>query len=141
MAERKPNNLPWIILGVIGGAALLALFGFGVYAGAKSVQSEMTVSVPEFEDRQPLAREKTVHINVDAQDTLHVDGILIEKFDAFEEAVKSEGLGAVSSTLIVLHIHEEAKHKTLVDLKDLLDGMGYRSLIEVVSNDSDLTEE
>jgi len=138
VSERKPNNLPWIVFGVFSGVILLIIIGYGIYMGAKSVQSEMeiTMSVPEFDPNAERSTNVVKTIFVDENDSFSVDGEPVEDIEALLDLISKYQIGEPADTTVILKLHEDSRHTTLVDLKDTLDEAGYASRITIRRNES-----
>lgn len=132
MDENKPNNLPWVILGLFCGAVVMAMFGYGVYTGAKS---EATVSIPEFtdsNDRSDRERVAAISIYVDHDNQIFIDKVGVSNLDGVTSFLESIDEKNLDETDFILRMSEKSSHKLLVSLKDILDEAGVNSHIEIV---------
>lgn len=137
VSERQPNNLPWIFFGVLSGVILVIIFGYGVYMGAKSVQSDMdvTISVPEFDPNKDRSANVIKKIFVDENNGFSVDGESLENLETLLNLISNSQIGDPSDTMVILSLHEDTKHTILVDLKDVLDRAGYDNIIKIRRNE------
>ena len=129
MSERKSNNLPWIVLGVLCGFAVLGLFGFGVYTGANAVSDEMTVSFPE-RSHQDSAKNKLA-ISVSAENEITFEGQSVKDVEALKEELLRLNKDALESTAFVVTLSEKSSHIMLISVKDMLDGLGLKSFLVI----------
>ena len=138
MSERKPNNLPWIILGVMGGFFFLGLFGFGVYSGAKAVSNEASVTIPDFPETKELPADKNVFtIYVNASNEIFLAGVPFSDVQTLKSELKSRNTTNPESTRAILRLSEDATHTSLISLKDMLDDLKVKSVIEIVRSETE----
>jgi biopolymer transport protein ExbD len=136
MVSGKPNNLPWIILGIVGAAAMLALFGFGFYSGAQSVRSEMGLTFPDVAKATSSVEAKNkVIITVDSDNRIFLDGKPIEDVPVLKNTLDLLDSDSVKSKTFVLRISEDSSHIRLIDVKDMLDDLEVSSMIEIIRSD------
>ena len=127
MSKRAPNNRPWIVLGVLCGFAVLALFGFGVYTGASAVSSEVSVSFPE-QSQQESAKYKLA-ISVSAENDITFQGKSFETVEALKEELLKIKKETLESTAFVVTLSEKSSHAILISLKDMLDDLALKSYL------------
>lgn len=137
MSERKPNNLPWIILGLIGGFVFLGLFGFGIYSGAKAVTDEMSITIPEMPqaDEMALAKNKLT-VFVTAENKIFLGATPFKTVDELKESLLKRDKAVLDDSVVILVISEDATHKMLVSVKGMLDDMKLRSVIQLQRNEA-----
>ena len=136
MTARKPNNMPWIILGGIFGVGFLGLFGFGIYMGAKSVSDEMSITLPEPPEMAAHSDiNNVITIFVDETDSISFDGETVDDIAALKDVLDSLDTNSLKSTAFILRISEESSHKRLITIKDMLDAFEAKSIIEVIRSD------
>jgi len=133
VADRKPNNKIWIVLGVVCGILMLVPFGYGVYIGVTSVSDEMAVSVPKFpEQSQRPPSENVITIFVDGENEISIDGIPIKDASSLKTKIQSMDSEVLTSTTFILRMSENARHKLLISIKDELDATGANSKLEIM---------
>ena len=138
MTERKPNNLPWVILGGVCGLVLLGLFGAGVYSGAKAVSDEMSITLPEPPERgAPSDIDNVTTIVVDETNSIVFDGEAVDDISALKNILNSLDADSLKSTVFILKISEESSHERLITIKDFLDELEVKSIIEVIRSDAE----
>ena len=138
MTARKPNNLPWIVLGAVGGLAILGLFGLGVYSGMKSVSDEISITMPEVtESATPAQIEQSFTIYVDEKNVIFFEGEPVENIKTLQNTLESLDVKNSQTTRFILRLSENSSHTRLIDLKDLLDGLGVKSVIEIIRSDAE----
>ncbi len=136
MASGKPNNLPWIILGIVVAAAMLSLFGFGVYSGAQSVRSEMGLTFPDVPKATASVEAKNkVIITVDSDNRIFLDSKPIEDVPVLKNTLDLLDSDSVKSKIFVLRISEDSSHIRLIAVKDMLDDLEVSSMIEIIRSD------
>lgn len=128
MAARKPNNLPWIVLGSVLGAGLVVLFGYGFWQGVKAERG-IILSSPPPATTDPAANSKVITIFVDETNALSVDG---KNVSSTAELLRSVEMLDVDDTVVILRLSEQAQHSILVDIKDGLDKLGIHTKIEII---------
>jgi len=137
VTARKPNNLPWIALGSLCGLAVLGLFGYSVYVGAKSVTDEVSVTIPDMPDaleRSGLNGKLTISVSGD--DEIIFGDAVFEDVAELQTHLLSRDKAELKQTLFILAINEDASHKSLVSMKDMLDGLGVESRILIQRKDT-----
>ena len=133
MSKRKPNNLPWILLGALCGLGFLGLFGLGFYTGANPIWDEMTITIPEAPDSNADARAKnklTIYVNENNEITL--EGIAFENVSALKEGILASDTVDLGSTIFILRLSEDASHNSSISVKDMLNEIEVRSVLEIV---------
>lgn len=132
MAERKPNNLPWILLGVLCGLVFLGLFGFGMYAGAKAVSDEITVTIPPAPDQSDLkSMTSKLTVFVSADNEITFEGKSYEDVSALEAELRTHNEDDLKATVFILKLNEDSSHSILVSMKDMFDALKLKSLIVI----------
>jgi len=129
VSERHPNNRPWIFLGVLGGAAFLALFGLGFYNGANTLADEASVSLPD--QSQQVPAKYRLAISVSAQDEITFEGKSYETVDALEEELLKIKKETLESTAFVVTLSEQSSHRILISLKDMLDPLALKTFLVI----------
>lgn len=136
MASGKPNNLPWIILSVILGTGVLGLFAFGVFTGASSVGSEMSIRFPEAEASSLHDNRNLLYIDVNADNSILVDGDPVKSVSELKQTLFELPEFEIANTTVVLRLNEDASHRILIELKDILDAEDVISKIKIIRPDS-----
>ena len=130
MAERKPNNTPWIILGGVCGLILVGLFGLGIYMGATSTGEPYLVEPPappiKIRDKSELTSTSVTRVDKFGEISTNSGGEI--SFDDIDNLK----LGSPADTKVILFLSREASHHNLVETKDALDAAGYQTLISIV---------
>lgn len=135
MTARKPNNLPWIILGGIIGLGFLGLF---VYSGAKAVSDEMSITLPEPPERVDQSKfDSVLTLYVDETNNIFLDGEAVEDIAALKVAFESMSPSNLKSTRFILRLSEKSSHKGLIGIKDMLDEFEANSVIEIIRSDAE----
>ena len=138
MSDRKPNNRPWIILGGICGLVLLGLFGFGIYAGAKSVSNEASITIPDFpEIKERTGDENVLAIHVNATNEIFLDQVPFSDVQTLKSELQSRIAESPEPTLVILRMSEKAPHTSLVSLTDMLDDLKIKSMIEIIRSETE----
>ena len=138
MTERKPNNLPWVILGGVCGLVLLGLFGAGVYSGAKAVSDEMTITLPEPPEMVAQSKLDSVFtLYVDETNNIFLDGEAVDNMAALKVVLESMDPDNLKSTRFILRLSEKSSHKGLITIKDMLDAFEAKSVIEIIRSEAE----
>ena len=123
--SRKPNNLPWIILGVLGGIVLLGLFGFGIYTGVKSVSDEASVTFLDEDLEYTAPGFKKIMIEFDSENNIFLNDVNQSSsealLEALEDSLEAMDQKAIEETFFLLKMSEKTPHRSLVSVKDVLD--------------------
>ena len=131
MAERKSNNTPWIIFGILGGILFLILpFGIGFYGDITSTGEPYLVEPPappiKVRDKSELTSTSVIRVDKSGEISTNFGGEI--SFDDIDNLK----LGAPADTKVILYLSDEASHHNLVETKDALDAAGYQTLISIV---------
>ena len=129
MSERHPNNRPWNVFGVLGGAAFLALFGLGFYNAANTFAVEASVSLPDQSYQEPAKYRLT--ISVSAEDEITFAGKSFETVEALEEELLKIKKETLDSTAFVVTLSEQSSHRILVSLVDRLDALALKTFFVI----------
>ena len=133
MQDREPNNRPWVILGGVCGLIILGVLGLGVYSGTTYVAREASVDLPEPPKKNTQVNSKNVAIlHVDETDRITFAGKELKDLKELASKINLMDQESKQSTVFILRISDQATHRSLVDIKNLLDSNGLESKIEIM---------
>ena len=126
---RKVTTFAWVALGLIGGAYIVTSFALGFMSTYQDEAAIDLTKPPVSVDAKAYGDSHTIFVS--NNNLIQLDGETVEA-----DILVSKILNIIDESdkppVFIVRLHESARHKTLVDLKDMLDAHGAKSLVEII---------
>ncbi len=147
MTARKPNNLPWVILGGVCVLAILAVMGWFALAlrsAGEKIAEGFAAGGPAASQHSPAKTQLMIYVNENNEISLGNETLLVgasfsdvSAFRAFsdvnrlKEALLEREQSELKSANIVLLRHEKSTPNAVVPLREMLDDLGIKSRTKI----------